>query len=122
VIVLAFDGPRAPAPAHRRFLQVIAAGAAGNAIDRFGRSPGPGRGAVVDWIKAPFYGPVFNLADVALRAGGCARSSSRSAPSTCERPLPVQKIDAAHNAPLRARHAAPAMTTPLIVHDPPGAQ
>jgi signal peptidase II len=50
-------------------LGLIAAGAAGNAVDRLVRSPGPGRGAVVDWIKVPFYGPVFNLADVFLRAG-----------------------------------------------------
>lgn len=50
-------------------LGLITAGAAGNAVDRLVRSPGPGRGAVVDWIKVPFYGPVFNLADVFLRAG-----------------------------------------------------
>ena len=50
-------------------LGLITAGAAGNAVDRLVRSPGPGRGAVVDWIKLPFYGPVFNLADVFLRAG-----------------------------------------------------
>ena len=50
-------------------LGLITAGAAGNVVDRFARSPGPGRGAVVDWIKVPFYGPVFNLADVFLRGG-----------------------------------------------------
>ena len=69
VIALAVAGARATTRASALVAGMIAAGAAGNAIDRFARSPGPGRGAVVDWIKLPFYGPVFNLADVALRAG-----------------------------------------------------
>jgi signal peptidase II len=50
-------------------LGLIAAGAVSNAVDRLVRSPGPGRGAVVDWIKVPCYEPVFNLADVLLRGG-----------------------------------------------------
>jgi signal peptidase II len=69
VIALAVVGPRTPSRVWAFITGLITAGAAGNAIDRFARSPGPGHGAVVDWIKLPFYGPVFNLADVALRAG-----------------------------------------------------
>lgn len=48
---------------------LLAGGTVGNGIDRIARAPGPLHGAVIDWIKLPFYGPVFNLADVALRAG-----------------------------------------------------
>lgn len=50
-------------------LAVVAGGAAGNLADRLLRSPGPGRGAVVDWIHVAGYPPAFNLADVAIRAG-----------------------------------------------------
>lgn len=50
-------------------LGLITGGAAGNLTDRLFRPPGPWRGAVLDWIHVPFYGPVFNLADLALRAG-----------------------------------------------------
>jgi signal peptidase II len=64
-----YAGLRARSRAWALALGLIAAGAAGNAVDRLTRAPGPGRGAVVDWIKVPFYGPVFNLADLALRAG-----------------------------------------------------
>jgi signal peptidase II len=47
----------------------VAGGAAGNLADRLLRSPGPGRGAVVDWIHVAGYPATFNLADVAIRAG-----------------------------------------------------
>ena len=50
-------------------LAVVAGGAAGNLGDRLLRSPGPGRGAVVDWIHVAGYPATFNLADVAIRAG-----------------------------------------------------
>lgn len=50
-------------------LGAVAGGAAGNLADRLLRSPGPGRGAVVDWIHVAGYPPAFNLADVAIRAG-----------------------------------------------------
>lgn len=50
-------------------LAAVAGGAAGNLADRLLRSPGPGRGAVVDWIHVAGYPPAFNLADVAIRAG-----------------------------------------------------
>lgn len=51
------------------WLAVVAGGAAGNLADRLLRSPGPGRGAVVDWIHLAGYPATFNLADVAIRAG-----------------------------------------------------
>ena len=50
-------------------LAVVAGGAAGNLADRLLRSPGPGQGAVVDWIHLAGYPATFNLADVAIRAG-----------------------------------------------------
>jgi signal peptidase II len=50
-------------------LAVVSGGAAGNLADRLLRSPGPGRGAVVDWIHVAGYPATFNLADVAIRAG-----------------------------------------------------
>jgi signal peptidase II len=48
---------------------VVLGGAVGNLADRFFRSPGFGRGAVVDWIHISGYSPSFNLADLAIRAG-----------------------------------------------------
>jgi signal peptidase II len=50
-------------------LAVVAGGAAGNLADRLFRPPGPGQGAVVDWIHVAGYPATFNLADVAIRAG-----------------------------------------------------
>ncbi|WP_075200396.1 signal peptidase II [Streptomyces antioxidans] len=50
-------------------LGLIAGGATGNGADRMIRSPGPLRGAVIDWITLDARGPVFNLADVALLTG-----------------------------------------------------
>ena len=69
VIALGYAGWRSRSRAWTLALGLTTAGAAGNLIDRLTRSPGFGRGAVADWIKLPFYGPVFNLADVMLRAG-----------------------------------------------------
>ncbi len=46
-------------------------GALGNLSDRLFRSPGLGRGHVVDWIQLPHY-PVFNLADAAVVCGAIA--------------------------------------------------
>ena len=50
-------------------LAVVAGGAAGNLADRLLRSPGPGQGAVVDWIHVAGYPATFNLADAAVRGG-----------------------------------------------------
>ena len=41
----------------------------GNLADRLLRSPGFGRGAVVDWIHLAGYPATFNVADVAIRLG-----------------------------------------------------
>jgi signal peptidase II len=60
---------RTRSPGAALCLAVVAGGAAGNLADRLLRSPGPGRGAVVDWIHVAGYPPAFNLADVAIRAG-----------------------------------------------------
>lgn len=51
------------------FLAVVLGGALGNLADRVFRSPGLGRGAVIDWIHVWGYPATFNLADVAIRAG-----------------------------------------------------
>jgi signal peptidase II len=50
-------------------LGLLLGGALGNLADRLLRSPGPGRGHVVDWIELPHW-PVFNLADSAIVVGG----------------------------------------------------
>lgn len=55
-------------------LGLILGGAVGNLVDRIFRSPGPLRGAVVDWISLRQSGeqiwPVFNLADSGIVVGG----------------------------------------------------
>jgi signal peptidase II len=54
-------------------LAVVVGCAAGNLADRLFRGPGPGRGAVVDWIHVVGYPATFNMADVAIRLGAvCA--------------------------------------------------
>ena len=50
-------------------LGLILGGAAGNLADRLFRSPGPLHGAVVDWIKLPYFPPTFNIADSAITIG-----------------------------------------------------
>ncbi len=50
-------------------LGLLLGGATGNLTDRIFRSPGPGRGNVVDWIQLPHW-PVFNMADSAIVCGG----------------------------------------------------
>ncbi|MGH3068612.1 MAG: signal peptidase II [Streptosporangiaceae bacterium] len=51
------------------FLAAVVGGAAGNLADRLLRSPGFGRGGVVDWIHMAGYPATFNVADVAIRLG-----------------------------------------------------
>ena len=46
-------------------LGLVLGGALGNLMDRLLRSPGPGRGHVVDFLELPRW-PVFNLADSAI--------------------------------------------------------
>ena len=50
-------------------LGLLLGGATGNLVDRVFRDPGPGRGAVVDWIDFRIW-PVFNVADSAIVIGG----------------------------------------------------
>jgi signal peptidase II len=50
-------------------LGLLLGGATGNLLDRLFRAPGPGRGAVVDFIDFRVW-PVFNLADSAIVCGG----------------------------------------------------
>jgi signal peptidase II len=58
------------------FLAVVLGGALGNLADRLFRSPGLGRGAVVDWIHVAGYAATFNLADVAIRAGAVGAAAA----------------------------------------------
>ena len=55
-------------------LGLVLGGALGNLIDRLARSPGVGRGHVVDWISLfandGHIWPIFNLADSAIVSGG----------------------------------------------------
>jgi signal peptidase II len=50
-------------------LGLLLGGATGNLVDRLFRSPGPGRGAVVDFIDFQVW-PSFNVADSAIVTGG----------------------------------------------------
>jgi signal peptidase II len=50
-------------------LGLLLGGATGNLVDRLLRSPGPGRGAVVDFIDFQVW-PSFNIADSAIVTGG----------------------------------------------------
>jgi signal peptidase II len=50
-------------------LAAVLAGATGNLADRVFRSPGLGRGAVVDWIHVAGSRASFNLADLAIQLG-----------------------------------------------------
>lgn len=50
-------------------LGLLLGGATGNLVDRLLRSPGPGRGAVVDFLDFQVW-PSFNVADSAIVTGG----------------------------------------------------
>jgi signal peptidase II len=51
------------------FVAAVLGGALGNLADRLFRAPGPGRGAVVDWIHLAGRGGSLNLADAAIQLG-----------------------------------------------------
>jgi signal peptidase II len=69
VIVLAVVVHRAHRPVLAFGWAIVAGGAAGNLSDRLFRSPGWGRGAVVDWIRIGHSNSSFNLADTAIHLG-----------------------------------------------------
>lgn len=50
-------------------LGLLLGGALGNLVDRISRDPGPGRGAVVDFIALGWF-PSFNVADSGIVVGG----------------------------------------------------
>lgn len=69
VIALVRVAPRLYSRAWAIDFGLLLGGALGNLADRLARSPGIGRGHVVDWIELPHW-PVFNLADSAITIGG----------------------------------------------------
>jgi signal peptidase II len=69
IAVVAVLMTRTPSRAVALLLAAVAGGAAGNLADRLFRSPGPGRGAVIDWIHVAGYPATFNVADIAIRVG-----------------------------------------------------
>lgn len=89
VVLLARTRSRAVA----LFLAAVIGGAAGNLADRLLRSPGFGRGAVVDWIHLAGYPPAFNVADVAIRLGAIgALAAALGAWSRVGRRRPKDKV------------------------------
>ena len=70
VVVIARAARRLGSTAWAVCFGLILGGAIGNLVDRIFRTPGPLRGAVVDWIDVRVW-PVFNLADSALVSGVC---------------------------------------------------
>ena len=49
-------------------LGLVLGGAVGNLVDRVFRSPGFGRGSVIDFVDLRWW-PVFNVADAAITVG-----------------------------------------------------
>ncbi|CAG6391269.1 signal peptidase II [Streptomyces cocklensis] len=100
--VLAFIARTAPTVRTRGWalgLGLIFAGAGGNLADRIFRTPGFGRGAVLDFIQVG-HGGIFNLSDQCVMAGvvtvmvqllrgvplGSAQPPPDAAPATCGGP------------------------------------
>lgn len=69
VVVILRTARRLRSSAWAVALGLLLGGATGNLVDRLLRSPGIGRGAVVDFIDFKVW-PVFNLADSAIVCGG----------------------------------------------------
>jgi signal peptidase II len=69
VVVIVRTARRLGSTAWAVSLGLLLGGATGNLADRVFRAPGPGRGAVVDFIDFRVW-PVFNLADSAIVCGG----------------------------------------------------
>jgi signal peptidase II len=74
ITVIVRTAPRLRSAPWAVCLGLILGGAGGNLVDRLFRSPGPLRGAVIDWISLlDPYGnvwPIFNLADSGIVCGG----------------------------------------------------
>ncbi len=69
VVVIVRTAPRLRSRAWALSLGLLLGGASGNLVDRLFRSPGPGRGAVVDFLDFQVW-PSFNVADSAIVCGG----------------------------------------------------
>jgi signal peptidase II len=69
IIVIVRLAPRLRSVGWALSLGLLLGGAAGNLVDRLLRSPGPGRGAVVDFIDFQVW-PSFNIADSGIVVGG----------------------------------------------------
>ncbi len=68
VVVIIRTASRLRSGAWALTLGLLLGGAVGNLLDRLLRAPGPGRGAVVDFIHVPHFA-VFNAADSAITVG-----------------------------------------------------
>jgi len=68
VLVIIRTASRLRSSAWALTLGLLLGGAVGNLLDRLLRAPGPGRGAVVDFIHVPHFA-VFNAADSAITVG-----------------------------------------------------
>lgn len=73
VVVIARTASRMRSIGWAIALGLVLGGAVGNLIDRLFRSPGVGRGHVVDWVSAfgpnGVHWPIFNVADSAIVCG-----------------------------------------------------
>ena len=69
VVVILRTARRLRSTAWAWALGLLLGGASGNLVDRLFRSPGVGRGAVVDFLDFKVW-PVFNVADSAIVVGG----------------------------------------------------
>ena len=69
IAVILRTARRLRSPGWALALGLLLAGATGNLVDRIFRSPGPGRGAVVDFLDFQVW-PSFNVADSAIVVGG----------------------------------------------------
>ena len=68
IVVIARTASRLRSYAWAVTLGLLLGGALGNLIDRVLRAPGPGRGAVVDFISVPHFA-TFNVADSGITVG-----------------------------------------------------
>ena len=68
IVVIVRTLPRLRSAAWAVTLGLLLGGAVGNLLDRLLRAPGPGRGAVVDFVQLPHFA-VFNVADSCITVG-----------------------------------------------------